>query len=238
MKIFLDAGHGGRDPGAIGNDLQEKDIVLQMALTIGRKLEAKYDCQALYSRTTDTFLDLRPRALMANGQGADFFLSLHINSHTTAEPNGYEDFILTAANSKLNNMRAKFHSEVSRVWERHGRRNRGRKLANFAVLRHARMPAILVENGFIRNVRDAQLLRNAEFMDELTDAHVAGLAIAMGLAPKNKTQEQKTYRVKPGDTLWSIAASQLGNGTRWVELQRINNLTSNVVTAGQELRIP
>jgi N-acetylmuramoyl-L-alanine amidase len=155
-----------------------------MALEIGKKLGAEYECDVLYSRTTDAFVDLRPRALMANEQGADFFLSLHINSHTTVTPNGYEDYIRTAGNTKQNDIRAVLHTEVSRVWTKYGRVNRGRKLANFAVLRHARMPAVLVENGFIRNVRDAQLLQDVSFMAELVNAHVLGIARALNLQRK------------------------------------------------------
>lgn len=224
--------NGGRDPGAVKNNIQEKDITLDMGLRIGRKLE-EYDCEVLYSRTTDVFLDLRPRAIMANNAGADFFLSLHCNSFTTATPNGYEDFIRRVANAKTQRIRNIIHMPISTVWVKHGRTNRGRKTADFAVLRHTTMPAVLVENGFLANVRDAELLRTPAFIQELIDAHVEGIVNALNLEKGNRE-----YIVQPGDTLWSIAASQLGNGTRWGEISALNKLTTQILRAGQLLQIP
>jgi N-acetylmuramoyl-L-alanine amidase len=73
---------------------------------------------------------------------------------------------------------------VSAVWVKHGRRNRGKKQANFAVLRETRLPAVLVENGFLTNARDAELLKNEAFLRGLINAHVSGIAKAMNLAKK------------------------------------------------------
>lgn len=242
-KIFLDIGHGGRDPGAVKNGIQEKDIVLDMGLRIGRKLATEFDCQVFYSRVADIFLDLRPRALMANQLGADLFVSLHCNSFTTGVPNGYEDFIRINHDIRTGEIRNAIHTAVSAVWTKYNRANRGRKFQNFAVLRHARMPAVLVENGFLANVRDAELLRDMAFMIELINAHVDGIVRAMKLAPTQQqppapTPAHREYVVQAGDTLWSIAASQLGNGTRHVEISTLNKLTSNVVTPGQKLMLP
>ncbi len=233
MKIFLDPGHGGRDPGAVKNGIQEKDIVLDMGLRIGRKLSKEYQCEVFYSRTADIFLDLRPRAQMANQLGADLFISLHCNSFRTSVPNGYEDYIRVAHDKRTADIRNAIHDAVSTVWVKHGRANRGRKTANFAVLRHTKMPAVLVENGFLANTQDARLLREPGFMTELIDAHVLGIARAIKLK-----QGERNYIVQAGDTLWSIAAAQLGNGTRWVEISTLNKLTTHILTTGQILKLP
>lgn len=80
-KVWIDAGHGGRDPGAVGNGIQEKDIALTVSLGIKQRLEAGYQhVQVLLSRSTDIFLELRDRTTMANRAGADILISIHCNA--------------------------------------------------------------------------------------------------------------------------------------------------------------
>ena len=78
-KVFLDAGHGGKDPGALGNGLQEKDIALSVTLKVGNIL-ANHGVTVGYSRTTDVFLELADRATRANNFGANVFVSVHCNA--------------------------------------------------------------------------------------------------------------------------------------------------------------
>ena len=79
VKVFLDAGHGGHDPGALGNDLREKDINLSVALKVGNIL-INHSVNVNYSRTTDVFVELAERARKANNYNADIFVSLHCNA--------------------------------------------------------------------------------------------------------------------------------------------------------------
>lgn len=205
VKLFFDPGHGGRQPGAVGNGIQEKDINLKIALAVGQQITKEYEVEVLYSRTTDVEVALSERSRMANQAGVDLFVSFHSNGFNDSSVHGYEDFIFTNPMTRTVQIRDVFHSEVSAVWVEHGRRNRGKKQANFAVLRETRMSAILVENGFITNPRDAELLKNEAFLKELVGAHVAGIARAMNLkkkvaAPSTPAQPEtsKLYRVQVG----------------------------------------
>lgn len=81
FTIVIDAGHGGRDAGAIGFISKEKDINLKIALELGRQLEVNMkDVKVVYTRKTDVFVDLDKRAQIANKNKADLFISIHTNS--------------------------------------------------------------------------------------------------------------------------------------------------------------
>lgn len=81
-SIMLDAGHGGRDPGAVYNGRREKDDTLSLTLAIGELLQ-EHGIDVLYTRTTDIYESPYQKALEANAAGADFFLSIHRNSYPT-----------------------------------------------------------------------------------------------------------------------------------------------------------
>lgn len=160
IKVFIDAGHGGSDPGAVGNGLKEKDIVLSIATKLGALLNGR-GISIKYSRTTDTYLSLEERARLANAWGADLFVSIHANS-ATSSVRGTECYTHPTANTATKTL----SGNVSRaIASKFGISNRGHKEANFAVLRLSNMPAILVETAFISNSSDANLLntRQADF---------------------------------------------------------------------------
>lgn len=80
FTVVIDAGHGGKDPGAIGKTLKEKDINLKVALALGKLLEAEKDIEVIYTRKTDVFVELSERANIANKNKADLFVSIHTNA--------------------------------------------------------------------------------------------------------------------------------------------------------------
>lgn len=93
--IVLDAGHGGRDPGAVGLRSKEKDIVLKITLALGKAIEKAYpDVKVYYTRTTDVFVDLYKRTAFANEKKADIFISIHCNSVARRGPSGTETLVL------------------------------------------------------------------------------------------------------------------------------------------------
>ena len=94
--IMLDAGHGGKDPGAQGHGLNEKDVNLRMALILGKILK-EHGFKVIYTRTTDVFLPLDERTALANAKKADLFLSLHCNAHTDPAMCGLETYSLNLA---------------------------------------------------------------------------------------------------------------------------------------------
>ncbi|MBO7459076.1 MAG: N-acetylmuramoyl-L-alanine amidase [Paludibacteraceae bacterium] len=93
--VVLDAGHGGKDPGAVGSFSKEKDLNLKLALKVGELLNEQYpDVNVVYTRSTDVFIPLQERADIANKNNADLFISIHANSSESKVPRGVETFIL------------------------------------------------------------------------------------------------------------------------------------------------
>jgi N-acetylmuramoyl-L-alanine amidase len=100
-KIVIDAGHGGRDPGAIGVDgVAEKDIVLAVALRLADKLKKQMGIDAVLTRKDDTFVPLEERTAIANQEGADLFISLHANASPNPEARGLETYYLDNTNDE------------------------------------------------------------------------------------------------------------------------------------------
>ena len=91
--VVLDAGHGGHDPGNIGNGYLEKKIALAIVLNVGKKLEKHPDIQVIYTREDDTFVDLFERGEIANQANADLFVSVHCNAHNS-DAYGTETYVL------------------------------------------------------------------------------------------------------------------------------------------------
>lgn len=94
-RIVIDAGHGGKDPGAIGfSGLLEKHIVLSMALLLAEEVKAKLGWEVTLTRSDDTFIPLEERTAIANKVGADLFVSLHVNASSNAAAHGIETYYL------------------------------------------------------------------------------------------------------------------------------------------------
>lgn len=93
--VVIDAGHGGNDSGAVGDNVFEKDIALEIALKLGKYIEEKFpDVNVIYTRTTDVRVDLHRRAAIANENNADLFISIHTNSIDNPSPYGTETLVL------------------------------------------------------------------------------------------------------------------------------------------------
>lgn len=188
MKLYLDPGHGGSDPGAVGNGLREKDITLDIAKRIKNSLENYSHVDVKLSRTRDMTKSLITRTYEANTWGADIFLSIHCNAFN-GNARGYEDFIyngLKANAASIKNQKI-LHISTARSTQLP---NRGMKQANFHVLRESKMPAILTENGFIDHPEDARLMKQAAWREQVAIGHVEGLVSIFRLKGKNYKQEK------------------------------------------------
>ncbi len=99
--IVIDPGHGGKDPGAIGKGgLKEKDVALDIALRLKKRLLADCKCRVLMTRSTDVFIPLEERTAYANTVDADLFISIHVNSNPRKKANGVETYFLSPARSR------------------------------------------------------------------------------------------------------------------------------------------
>ena len=101
--VVIDAGHGGKDPGALGKHSREKDITLAVALKVGHYISQNLpDVKVIYTRTTDRFIPLYQRAEIANKNHADVFISIHCNSNPSPKPHGTETYVIGLSKSKAN----------------------------------------------------------------------------------------------------------------------------------------
>ncbi len=208
VKIYIDAGHGGSDPGAVGNGLREKDLTLTISKRIKAYLDNNYSGHnARLSRTGDTTMSLSQRTNAANNWGADYFLSVHINA---GGGTGYEDYIYSGGvSSKTASIRDTIHVEV--VKQISNVRNRGKKRANFHVVRETRMPAMLSENLFIDTKADANKLKDSKFLDKVAKGHAIGLAKAFKLKKKGSTSKPTAKPNKP-----SPKPTTSNKGLKWL----------------------
>ena len=181
-KVVVDPGHGGHDSGALGNGLAEKDLNLKLSLMINQKLNASYVVNTKMTRDSDIFLSLTERTDLANAWGADLLVSVH---HNSGGGSGYEDYIHSRnATAKDREVQNEINKEVQKVLNRYGLKNRGKKSANFHVLRESGMTSILLEILFVDNPTDAAYLRNNNFMNDMASAITLGIAQALDLPLK------------------------------------------------------
>lgn len=154
--IMLDAGHGGRDPGAVYNGRQEKDDSLALTLAVGELLQER-GVDVLYTRTTDVYESPYQKAMEANAAGADFFISIHRNSSPEANTySGVESLVYNKSGIKL-----EMAENINEQLEAIGFVNLGvKERPGLVVLRRTRMPAVLVEVGFINSDTDNMLFDN------------------------------------------------------------------------------
>ena len=156
--VYLDAGHGGYDPGASYFGISEKSLTLAIQSRVKAKLEAE-GYQVVTTRTSDTYVDLTDRSRAANASESDIFVSIHINANPTRL--SMSDTLANAIQSSLINAT--------------GAQNQGVKRQTFAVLRETTAPAVLLELGFLSNPQEAARLNTSAYQETLANAIVAGI---------------------------------------------------------------
>ena len=113
FTVVIDAGHGGKDPGALGKSSQEKDVALAVALNLGKLIQDSLkDVNVLYTRKTDVFVELHKRAQVANDARADLFISIHCNSSVQTAASGSETYVMGLHANDRNMNVAKRENEV------------------------------------------------------------------------------------------------------------------------------
>lgn len=168
-SIMLDAGHGGTDPGAVYNGRREKDDTLRLVLAIGQILQNR-GVDVEYTRTTDIYETPFQKAMEANEAGVDYFVSIHRNSFE-------QDNIVSGVESLVydfSGIKYRMAENINANLETVGFVNLGVKARpNLVVLKRTKMPAVLVEVGFLNSNTDNQLFD--ENFDDIA------LAIADGI---------------------------------------------------------
>lgn len=178
MLAVVDPGHGGADPGAVSGALREKDLTLAVALAVARELSL-FGAAVRLTRQADKTVSLAERVETANAAGADLFLSVHVNA---GGGTGFESYVHPSADERTRRIRSAVHRKVAAVFAETGFPDRGEKQADLYVLRRTRMPAVLLEYGFIDHPHDAVFLADAKVRGRLARATAEGVAEAFGLS--------------------------------------------------------
>lgn len=204
-KVFIDAGHGGNDSGAVGvNNLLEKDINLSVAKKVYDFLKNQ-GVEIKLSRTNDKTLELNERTSDANSWKADCFVSIHCNAFNK-EACGVETYSYSESTS---NLAVNIHEEIlkSKCYTK----NRGVKNAKFYVLKYTNMRSCLIELAFIDNVEDAKIL--IEKQDELAEAIAKGICKHLGIEYKtdNKDNNTEIPPVNNTDTFYRVVCGSFSN---------------------------
>lgn len=177
MRVCLDPGHGGADPGAVYHDIKEKDLALLLARQVAAALGG-YNVELIFTRRGDETVPLDRRVAAANGRGADLFLSLHINA---GGGTGFESYVAGLAGERTVRYRDVIHREVAGFLAGRHVPDRGKKTRDFYVLRKTRMPAVLLECLFLDHPVDRALLLDRQFLGALAKAIAGGVARALEL---------------------------------------------------------
>lgn len=170
--IMIDPGHGGSDSGAIGfSGVQEKVVNMQLARKIKDKLSEK-NFNVKMTRERDEFISLHDRAYFANQLKADYFISVHANYHSRQTVNGVETY--AHYNARQDDWALAWYVQDG-ILRQTNATDHGLKAANFAVLRQTKMPAILLEAGFLSNPGEEAKLRTNSYQNKIAQGVVDGI---------------------------------------------------------------
>lgn len=236
--VIVDAGHGGIDSGAVGNGLKEKDLTLQAAIYMYNRLE-ELGIRAVMTRTDDEYLPKadRVKRIMSlyNNDPNTLIVSNHINA---GGAEGVEIVYSINSDSTLANMLLDNIGEAGQIKRKAYQRRlpeNPNKDYYYIIRETGNAESVLVEYGFIDNTKDAYKLQNS--LDNLVEGAVKAIAEYLGVPytkPGITVNDQDTYTVKKGDTLYSISKNQ---NIPIDTIIKLNNLTSSSLEIGQQLKL-
>lgn len=177
--IVIDPGHGGHDTGTQSISkprYQEKSFNLVTAQFIKSFLH-QLGYRVFMTREDDTFVSLEKRAQMANEKETTLFVSIHYNSAPSANAQGVEVFFCQSKEMKERALKSKKLAQtiLKNVLFQTKAKSRGVKQANYAVIRETKMPAVLVEGGFVTNEEELQNLKDPLYLKRLAWGVVKGI---------------------------------------------------------------
>ena len=236
--VIVDAGHGGIDSGAIGNGLKEKDLTLQAAIYMYNRLE-ELGIRAVMTRTDDEYLPKLDRVKrimnLYNNDPNTLIVSNHINA---GGAEGVEIVYSINSDSTLANMLLDNIGEAGQIKRKAYQRRlpeNPNKDYYYIIRETGNAESVLVEYGFIDNTKDAYKLQNN--LDDLVEGAVKAIAEYLGVPytkPDITVNDQDTYTVKKGDTLYSVSKKQ---NIPIDTIIKLNNLTSSNLEIGQQLKL-
>lgn len=193
--VVLDAGHGGNDPGAVKNGVNEKDLNFKILNTYVANYFKNSDIKVYFTRTTDILVDLYDRADYATELDADLFVSLHMNSSTSSAANGTGVYYSTQ-NTSVNDsgltskkMASTFVNALSSALDT---KNNGPLTANFVVIRETKVPAVLIELGFLTNTKDFKKLTSETYQKKAASTIYNTIVELFKTYPNSRSQENQS----------------------------------------------
>lgn len=182
--IVIDPGHGGKQPGTSSpNNVKEKDVNLTISLKAEEALKQQ-GYNVLMTRNADTTLGLSERANVANENFADIFVSIHANSTTSKDVHGIEVLYAPAEEGSEKEVGQKLLTKyiMDELIRETGAHSRGIiKRPNLVVIRESKMPAILIEVGFLSNSNEEKLITSDSYQDKIVSAIVKGIENYFGM---------------------------------------------------------
>ncbi len=171
--IAIDAGHGGRDPGATADDILEKDINLEIAKKLVDLVELEPDLDPVLIRTLDIYISLEDRIEQAEAAGASLYITIHVNSYTGPDPSGVETIV---DDTRPTDDDSWILAELvqSAVADATGARNRGTRTQD-SYLQRTEMPAISVETGYLTNPEEREKLVTPEYQQTIAEGILSGI---------------------------------------------------------------
>lgn len=198
-KVFIDAGHGGSDSGAVSGKFVEKELNLTVAKEVKRLLQAN-GIEVKMSREDDTTVSLADRCKMANTWGADYFVSIH---HNAGGGDGY-DVIHSIAGGKGKELAQKIATEFQKIGQNpHGQgvwAKRGKNGDYHYVIRETKMPAVITEFAFLDSKDSEAVDTQAELMAE-AKAIAKAICRQLGVEFKEPSQTQSPQKTHWGTPL-------------------------------------
>ncbi|KYQ86431.1 MULTISPECIES: N-acetylmuramoyl-L-alanine amidase [Thermoactinomyces] len=182
MLVCLDPGHGGEDLGSVGYSLAEKDVCLEIAFRVRRKLLNYEGLSVTMTRSVDTHVSARERIEWANRQNADLFLSIHTNASPDPTMSGFASYVSVIAGLEERKIQCWLHNQLTSFLRKYGVMDLGKKNdtetaeGKIQELRGVNMPAITVASLFITHMRENHLLSDARFLDQYAETITEGIA--------------------------------------------------------------
>lgn len=176
--VVIDAGHGGRDRGAKASSpfCEEKRLCLSAARKVKKYLD-QLGYRVAMTRSSDAFLSLGKRVEIAQQAGGDLFISIHFNASRNPSAKGIEVFFYDSPDDRIRSQSSKRLASLvlPHLTKRTQAPSRGVKKGNFYVIRETKMPAILVEGGFLSNPGERALLKDPEYQEKIARAIADGV---------------------------------------------------------------
>lgn len=234
--VVLDAGHGGKDSGALRGSYVESKIALKVALQVGKLLKNNENIKVVYTRTKNVFVELHKRAKIANKNDADLFISIHCNAVKSRTPYGAETFVLGLSGNKKNLEIARKENAVILLEDNYKENydydpNSPESVLNFSMLQEENLDASLLLAGFIQDnfvkiKRHNRGVKQANFL-VLRETVMPSVLVELGFISNKK--EGRFLNAKSGQV--KLAKAIVKATQKYVNQLKLNTVkeTTNVL---------